>query len=243
MTGSSHPLASGAPPDWATSWGEDVYGVFAGLAVGSGDLEYIFRWIPPGVFWMGSPESEVGRHANEVPHRVTLTDGFWLGETPVTQMVWQAVMDGNPSMFETPDRPVERVSWTDVDEFIAALNRASSRARCDYLRKQSGSMRAERALRLPPIPGNLSWSQTHMRRSSTRLPGTPATAVMSSMCRGLNTSGVMRTDRRSSNTRRLRQPRGVLASKKRTDGACRTCWGTYGSGARIGTANMPTVQL
>lgn len=45
--------------------------------------------------------------------QVTLTRGFWLGQTEVTQSQWQAVMDyvPLPSYFKGSERPVERVSW------------------------------------------------------------------------------------------------------------------------------------
>lgn len=42
---------------------------------------------------------------------VTLSKGFCLQTTEVTQAQWQAVMGANPSHFEGPDRPVENVSW------------------------------------------------------------------------------------------------------------------------------------
>jgi formylglycine-generating enzyme required for sulfatase activity len=61
-----------------------------------------FRWCPPGRFTMGSPASEhaalkaAGKadsfYADEVEHTVTLTRGFWMAETEVTQGQWQAVM-------------------------------------------------------------------------------------------------------------------------------------------------------
>ncbi len=77
------------------------------------------RWIPPGRFLMGSPETEAGRFDNEDPqHEVTISRGFWLGDTPCTQALWQAVMGENPSTFRSPDRPVETVSWNDVQAFL-----------------------------------------------------------------------------------------------------------------------------
>jgi formylglycine-generating enzyme required for sulfatase activity len=42
-------------------------------------------WIPPGEFLMGSPEDELGRRENETQHRVTITQGFWLGKYQVNQ--------------------------------------------------------------------------------------------------------------------------------------------------------------
>jgi len=48
-------------------------------------------WISPGVFQMGSPESEPGRDSDETLHRVTITSGFWIGQREVTQGEWKAV--------------------------------------------------------------------------------------------------------------------------------------------------------
>jgi len=72
---------------------------------------------------MGSPEDEEGRDDDEARHRVTLTRGFWLGETEVTQALWQEVMRANPSDFPSGgDYPVEKVSWEDCQEFVKRLN-------------------------------------------------------------------------------------------------------------------------
>jgi formylglycine-generating enzyme required for sulfatase activity len=50
-------------------------------------------WIPPGTFIMGSPASEPLRKADESPQtQVTLTKGFWLGQTMVTIGQWKSVM-------------------------------------------------------------------------------------------------------------------------------------------------------
>ena len=88
-----------------------------------GGVTQRLRWIPPGEFMMGSPNSEVGRFKREGPqHKVTLTEGFWLADTPCTQALWQAVMGENPSRFKSPRRPVEQVSWHDCQRFIARLN-------------------------------------------------------------------------------------------------------------------------
>ena len=55
-------------------------------------------------------------------HRVTLTKGFWIGETEVTQAQWESVMGNNPSSFKGTDRPVEQVSWNDCQKFIRKVN-------------------------------------------------------------------------------------------------------------------------
>ena len=47
---------------------------------------------------------------------------FYIGETEVTQELWEAVMGDNPSNTKSPDRPVEQVSWNDCQDFIKKLN-------------------------------------------------------------------------------------------------------------------------
>ncbi len=118
----SHPLVSGCPPNWASAWGQDQHGIW--IAFTYKDVEQRMRWIPPGQFMMGSPENESGRYDDETKHRVTLTRGYWLFDTPVTQALWQAVMGDNPSYFKSPARPVEGVSWDDCGKFIKAINAA-----------------------------------------------------------------------------------------------------------------------
>ena len=120
MPAIAHPLAHGLPEPWAVEWGEDRFGRFMAFAVD--DVVQRMRWVPPGRFLMGSPETEAGRYDDEVQHEVVLRHGFWLGDTPVTQALWQAVRGNNPSRFPSPQRPVETVSWDDCHSFIARLN-------------------------------------------------------------------------------------------------------------------------
>jgi formylglycine-generating enzyme required for sulfatase activity len=116
------------PPDplasaWATAVGRDSHGVFATFTAHGGSQR--MRFIPPGRFTMGSPPSEAGRFDAEGPqHEVTLTEGYWLADTPCTQALWQAVMGTNPSRCRSPQRPVEQVSWDDVQQLLAKLDAA-----------------------------------------------------------------------------------------------------------------------
>ena len=72
---------------------------------------------------MGSPEDDSEAFDQERPwHQVRLSHGFWLFDTPCTQRLWEVVMDENPSYFGGAKRPVERVSWTACQTFIARLN-------------------------------------------------------------------------------------------------------------------------
>ena len=84
-------------------------------------------YVAPGSFMMGSPSTEEGRSGDETQHHVTLTKGYWLGETEVTQAQWESVMGDNPSRFKGASRPVENVSWEDCQEFIAKVNREARR--------------------------------------------------------------------------------------------------------------------
>ena len=91
-------------------------------------------WVEPGTFTMGSPTTEAGRGTNETEHNVTLTQGFYLGKYEVTQAQYEAVMTGNgdglsatPSQYSgNPNRPVEKVSWNDIQIFLSRLNAQQS---------------------------------------------------------------------------------------------------------------------
>ena len=51
-----------------------------------------------------------------------MLSSYYIGETEVTQALWQAVMGSNPSNFKGDNRPVECVSWDDCKTFISKLN-------------------------------------------------------------------------------------------------------------------------
>ena len=82
-----------------------------------------------GTFQMGAT-SEQGSDddSDEKPvHSVTLSD-YHIGETEVTQELWEAVMGSNPSNFSGyPQRPVEYFSWNDCQEFVKKLNQLTGK--------------------------------------------------------------------------------------------------------------------
>ena len=84
-----------------------------------------FKMVPVegGTFTMGATADQSGDvYIDETPtHQVTLSD-FSIGETEVTQELWQAVMGTNPSYFSGNQLPVECVSWNDCQTFITKLN-------------------------------------------------------------------------------------------------------------------------
>ena len=71
-----------------------------------------------GTFQMGSND---GNDDEKPVHEVTVSS-FLIGETEVTQELWEAVMGSNPSSFKGTNRPVEMVSWDDCKTFISKLN-------------------------------------------------------------------------------------------------------------------------
>ena len=77
-----------------------------------------------GSFTMGASSEQEGVCPDEMPaHKVTLTKDYYMGETQVTQALWEAIMGGNPSKFKGKERPVECVNWYDCQEFVKKLNR------------------------------------------------------------------------------------------------------------------------
>lgn len=88
-----------------------------------GNVSFTMIRVDGGTFQMGAT-SEQGSDAwdDEKPaHQVTLSP-YYIGETEVTQELWQAVMGSNPSNFKGMQLPVEKVSWNDCQEFVRKLN-------------------------------------------------------------------------------------------------------------------------
>jgi formylglycine-generating enzyme required for sulfatase activity len=48
---------------------------------------------------------------------VTITKGFWIGQTEVTQEAYQRVIASNPSRLHGEHLPVEQVSWNDAQTY------------------------------------------------------------------------------------------------------------------------------
>ena len=76
-----------------------------------------------GTFFMGATAEQFDdANDDEKPaHSVTLSS-YYIGETEVTQQLWQTVMNNNPSGFIGKNKPVEYVSWNDCQNFITRLN-------------------------------------------------------------------------------------------------------------------------
>ena len=89
------------------------------------DVSFNMVRVEGGTFQMGSNDSEVYEYEKPV-HQVTLST-FSIGETEVTQALWEAVMGSNPSNWNGGNLPVEKVSWDDCQTFIQKLNQLTGK--------------------------------------------------------------------------------------------------------------------
>ena len=79
-----------------------------------------------GTFTMGALPNDKEADADEVRHQVTLKD-YYIGETEVTQELWEAIMPKNRSKHKGPKLPVEYISYDQCKEFIQKLNKLTGR--------------------------------------------------------------------------------------------------------------------
>ncbi|MBW2675030.1 MAG: SUMF1/EgtB/PvdO family nonheme iron enzyme [Deltaproteobacteria bacterium] len=73
--------------------------------------------VPAGSFLMGDEEARP-------IHRVTITNAYYISKVPVTQALYQAIMNENPSSFKGDHNPVESISWFDAARFCNTLSKA-----------------------------------------------------------------------------------------------------------------------
>jgi len=94
------------------------------------EIDYPMRLIPSGEFIMGEPLSELGSLAeNHQQRKVTTTNPFYIGQTPVSVKHWLAVMKKLPKhtssisdLNTNVDCPIACVSWDECDQFIQTIN-------------------------------------------------------------------------------------------------------------------------
>jgi formylglycine-generating enzyme required for sulfatase activity len=87
---------------------------------GMDGLKYV--WIPPATFQMGCSVEDGECFDNELPaHPVTITKGFWMGQTEVTQTAYQRVAGNNPSYFKGAQLPVENVNWSEAQFYCQTI--------------------------------------------------------------------------------------------------------------------------
>ena len=84
-------------------------------------------YIPAGSFMMGSSGSAAQLARVLVQHEVRISEGFWMGETEVTQGQYKSVMNAQPwsgqdYVQEYANNPAVYVSWDDAVEFCRKLS-------------------------------------------------------------------------------------------------------------------------
>lgn len=100
--------------------GEFTMGCIEGDSV-CGPSESSLVWLEWRTHLTGEAAARSAAGPDEPPHHVRITKEFEIGKYEVTQAQWQSVMGSNPSSFKGANRPVERVSWNDIQAFLGNL--------------------------------------------------------------------------------------------------------------------------
>ncbi len=82
------------------------------------DVQFNMIYCPSGTFTMGHRDQD-----DNQPREETIERPFLLGETEITQELYEKVMGTNPSEFKNPQNPIEQVLWEDTILFCNELSR------------------------------------------------------------------------------------------------------------------------
>jgi formylglycine-generating enzyme required for sulfatase activity len=94
-------------------------GISSGNAAAQTPPANDFVLIKGGMFTMGSPAQELDRIADEVQHRVTVSD-FYIAKSEVSQREYNQLVGNNPGNFKGDTLPVENVTWFDAIRYCNA---------------------------------------------------------------------------------------------------------------------------
>lgn len=92
-----------------------------GFEVNANGINFKMIKVNGGAFNQGCNDEEAFYDWEKGAHKVTLSS-YYIGETEVTQALWQAVMGSNPSTIKNDNFPMIDVSWNEIQTFIGKLN-------------------------------------------------------------------------------------------------------------------------
>jgi formylglycine-generating enzyme required for sulfatase activity len=109
------------------------------------------RIIPPGEFWMGSPDSDEHADEDERPqHLVRLTRPFLMSVYCVTQEQFEVISGANYRLERGMElHPAVNVSWFDAVQFCNRLSRLEGLLPCYQTEKGSTRIESTEGYRLP----------------------------------------------------------------------------------------------
>ena len=84
-------------------------------------------FVEGGSFLMGSYSTDSEASISETPQHEVRLGSFYMGETLVTQALWESVIGKNRSCWQNDSLPVEMVSWEDCQTFIKQLNKMTGK--------------------------------------------------------------------------------------------------------------------
>lgn len=114
-------------------------------------------WCPAGDFHMGTANPETLSNNESPVHRVTLSRGFWISQTPIFQELWEYITMQRPRFFDVGSGlPVEGITWEESKGFAHKLT---------LLLRQQGHLEASQIIDLPT---EAEWE--YACRAGTRTP-------------------------------------------------------------------------
>ncbi|ALG67941.1 SUMF1/EgtB/PvdO family nonheme iron enzyme [Beggiatoa leptomitoformis] len=93
------------------------------------NTKMVFVWIPDGCFNMGSPDTEGGRYVDESPTHKACVQGFWMGQTEVTNAQYRLFKPSHDSgtyseqSLNENEQPVIKVTWQDAQDYAQWLSK------------------------------------------------------------------------------------------------------------------------
>jgi formylglycine-generating enzyme required for sulfatase activity len=89
-----------------------------------------YAWVPAGTFTMGCSRGDMECRSEQTPHAVTITHGFWMGQTVITVGAYKQFVaktranmppgsDWNPG-WQDAWRPIVNLTWDEAAAFCSA---------------------------------------------------------------------------------------------------------------------------